>query len=238
VIVHNVTQGSPEWLQARLGIPTASEFHRILTPGGKASTQSEAYMHRCLAEWVIGVPIEGEYESQWMIRGHELEEQAVKAYEFATDSETEIVGFVTNDAGTAGASPDRLVGKNGGLELKCPSPQVQVGYLLAKSVDEKYKPQVQGNLWLTERDWWDISAYCPGFPASIIRVERDEKYIRSLAAALDTFTACLEESKAILVQRYGVNGKLIAPRRQPEGDFDLTDEDVDAILAMNREKAK
>lgn len=237
MIIHNVAQGTPEWLQLRLGIPTASEFFRILSPTGKASAQAEAYMHRLLAEWVLGVPLE-DYQSQWMIRGKELEQQAVDAYEFATGNETEVVGFVTNDAGTVGCSPDRLVKPNRGLELKCPAPHTHVGYLLAKGVDETYKPQVQGCTWLCETDGWDVSSYCPGFPASIIPVGRDEKYIAALSSAMDAFLERMFAARERLAREYGLHGNtpaLVAGVEQ-KGDFDVTDEDTAAIFRMAQER--
>ena len=42
-------QGSVEWFEARLGIPTASEFSRIVTPTGKLSASRHAYMGELLA---------------------------------------------------------------------------------------------------------------------------------------------------------------------------------------------
>ena len=38
-----VEQGSNEWIAARLGLPTASNFDKIITPGGKLSTSSRKY---------------------------------------------------------------------------------------------------------------------------------------------------------------------------------------------------
>ena len=41
MIVHPCQQGTVEWTEARLGIPTASEFSRIVTATGKLSKQRD-----------------------------------------------------------------------------------------------------------------------------------------------------------------------------------------------------
>lgn len=191
MIIHNVTQGTTEWLAVRAGIPTASCFDKIITPKGKASTQCERYMHKLIAERLMGHPTI-EFQGPWLDRGKELEADAALYYESIRELETERVGFVTNDAGTIGASPDRLVGEDGLLELKVPAEHTHVAYMLTRAVDAEYYPQVQGQLWVTERKWLDIMSYHPEMPPAIIRVERDEKYINALAAAVTTFSEQLE----------------------------------------------
>jgi hypothetical protein len=185
VKIINCKQGSPEWHAARLGIPTASNFGRIVTPGGKPSSQAEAYMHRLVAERLVGLPMDDE-SSQWMERGQITEAQAVAYYELHRGLDTEAVGFVTTDDGAAGCSPDRLVGADGELEIKCPSAPVHVGYLLEVE-PRKYWPQIQGQLWITGRKWCDFLSYCPGLPPALVRYERDEEFIKALSGAVVTF---------------------------------------------------
>ena len=104
--VHDVEQGTSAWLELRAGIPTSSEFDKILTPTGKKSKSAGPYMHKLIAERLMGHPVV-EYVSLDMDRGARLEEQAVSFYEFKYDVDTEPMGFVTNDAQTIGCSPDR-----------------------------------------------------------------------------------------------------------------------------------
>ena len=172
MIVHNVKQGEEDWLYLRLGIPTASCFDEILTPKELSlSKSSKKYMHRLLAEWMYGAPIEAPKPSPWMERGTQLEPEAIRYYEMDRDVETTEVGFVTTDDGMIGASPDRLVGDDGVLEQKCPSLEFHVGYLLdPQSLVDQYRLQVQGQLWVCQREWADIQSYYPGFPSVIIRV--------------------------------------------------------------------
>lgn len=195
----NVKQGSLDWQKLRAGIPTGSGFEKILTPGGKASKQATDYLHQLIAEAMLGCPINTPTTS-WMERGLEMEGEAVCFYEFERDVAVEEIGFISNDAGDRGVSPDRLIGTDGMLEIKCPSPQVHVGYLLYDSVAAAYKSQLQGQLYVCERRWVDICSYHPLLPPSIVRVERDDEYIALLHEALDEFCAKLDAERNRLAE--------------------------------------
>jgi hypothetical protein len=198
MIVHDCVQGTSEWLAVRAGIPTASAFDKILTPKGKLSTQAEKYMHKLLAERLMGRPVT-EAVSYWMGRGNQMEAEAVAYYESLRDLDTVRVGLITNDARTIGASPDRLVGDDGLLEIKVPAEHTHVAYLLTRAVDAEYWPQVQGQLWVTGRAWLDILSYHPEMPPALIRVARDAAYIGALSVAVEAFSAALEEAAGRLV---------------------------------------
>ena len=191
----NCLQGTTEWLSARAGIPTASNFAKIVTPKTcKPSTSAEGYMHRLLAERMLGRPLVQEAVTSWMSRGTELEGDAVAYYESLHDVDTVRVGFMLNDAGTIGASPDRLVGDVGLLEVKCHSEEKHVGFLLHGNADDEHRPQVQGQLWISERRWADLLCFHPELPSVIVRVERDEKFIAALAEHVTAFVAQLAEA--------------------------------------------
>jgi hypothetical protein len=199
-IWHNdVEQGSEAWLKLRAGIPTASEFHKIITPTGKPSAQADGYLNRLIAEAILKRPITGPV-TEAMKRGRELEPQAVAAYELQTGLDTTLCGFVTNDEGTAGASLDRLVGEPGALETKCPEPETHVGYMRSRSIENEKKPQVQGQLYISGRQWVDVMSYHPEMDRVIIRVERDEEFIRALHYLLTDFIAKLATAKSQLIQ--------------------------------------
>jgi len=200
VIVHDVVQGSTEWLAVRAGIPTASAFDRVVTPKGKPSTQAEKYMHMLLAERIMGHPVL-QVQTAWMGRGRELEGEAVLYYEGVRELDTQVIGFVTNDERTIGASPDRFVGEDGLLELKVPAEHTHVGYLLTRAVDAEYYPQVQGQLWITGRKWLDIMSYHPEMPPAIVRVTRDDEYIATLSASVQAFSDALERKAVELKER-------------------------------------
>jgi len=123
-----------------------------------------------------------------------MEAEAVKFYEFQADAETVKVGFITNDEETIGASPDRLVGDKGLLEIKVPSEGIHVGYLLQSGgAYQEYRIQVQGQLWIAEKEWCDILSWHPELPPALYRIERDEEFIEKLASAVEAFSGVLEE---------------------------------------------
>ena len=234
---YDFEQRSEDWQRARLGIPTASEFHKIITPKtGKLSSQAEGYMHVLLAEWMLGAPLPS-VETEYMTRGAELEEAAVKAYEFETGLETETVGFCTTDDGLIGCSPDRLVITGDRcLEIKCPAANTHVGHMLQRTLtlDEKYAPQTQGQLLITGREWVDTVSYYPGLPTVVIHSARREDYIASLKAALDAFVETMLKAREAIVQKYG---QFPIERKAAVEECDLlgvSDQDVEAILEQQR----
>lgn len=206
MLTYDVEQGSDEWFEARLGIPTASEFDKIITAGGKVSTQAEAYAARLLAEILTGKPVQTFEKTPWMERGAELEEEAAQYYELQNELDLVKVGFCTDDNKLYGCSPDRLVGEEGLLEIKCPAPHTHVQYLLNGTIDKGYWPQIQGQLLVTGRQWCDWMSYNPEMPAVIIRMQRDEEFIGALKAALVLFRSKLDVDRALLISRGYLNG--------------------------------
>lgn len=195
-------QGSVEWFAARLGLPTASCFDQIITnKTGKLSASSDKYAFQLLAEQSLGIALDNS-TSGFMHRGTLLEKRAADYYEMLRDVDTERVGFVLRDDRRVGGSPDRFVGADGLLEIKCPSAAVHVGYLL----DDQgigYRTQVQGQLWLCEREWSDTLSYHPDMPSALVRQVRDEPFIAALASAVDQFLSFMDESK-LRLQRLGM----------------------------------
>jgi YqaJ-like viral recombinase domain len=233
-IYHRVEPRSAAWFALRIGKPTASEFHRIVTPGGKLSSQAPGYMCSLLAEMMLGHQVES-LSTAYMDRGVELEDRAIAAYEMVQNIETQLGGFVTTDDGLVGCSPDRLVGADGILEMKIPAPHTHVGYLLDSGDLEKDKtPQVQGQLWVCEREWDDLVSWHPELPPVGRRVYRDDKYIGLLKTALDAFVDTLMQARCKLEGLYGKFPQIAIPQLappEPEGDFDVSPADVAEMFA-------
>jgi len=182
----NCVQGSDEWLNIRLGIATASCFSKIVTSKGEPSTQSNAYALQ-LASEIITERQEETYKSADMQRGNELEEDARQAYQEATLSFVDEIGFI--HCGFYGASPDGFVQYDGLIEIKCPKQNTHTKYLFNNKLPTEYKAQVQGGLFVSGRKWCDFISYHPNFEEDkklfIIRVERDEEFINLLKIGLD-----------------------------------------------------
>ncbi len=182
----DVLQGTEEWRRARMAIPTASQFHRILTKKTrKLSASSDGYLHELLAEWLLDVPLNMGMDRGFIQRGSEMEQDAVRYYEFQRDVETRSVGFVLQDDRMVGCSPDRLIGTDGGLEIKCPGPAQHVANMLG--MDSAYEMQAQGCMWICERQWWDVLSFHPELPPAIVRLQRDVEFIAALTWALQEF---------------------------------------------------
>lgn len=204
MIILDCEQGKDEWFRARLGIPTASNFDKIISSTGKPSTQANGYMNKLLAEWLTGKSEEG-YNNDSMERGKELESAARDFYAFTHDVEVRQAGIVYRDENKLVAcSPDGLT--DGGLEIKCPLAHTHVSYLLAGKVPSKYIPQIQGSLWVTGLEYWDFISYHPDMKPLVIRVMRDEKYINTLADLVGRFIKTMLEKRAILSEEQS-NGK-------------------------------
>ena len=188
--VINCQQGTDEWFAAKLGIPSASNFDKIVTGKGAPSKQAEKYMYRLAGEKISGKS-EETYQNAAMERGIELEAEARNLYQVITDEVVDQVGFIINEG--AGCSPDGLVGKKGGLEIKCPNMATHIGYLMTNKLPSEYFQQVQGQMYVAELDWVDFMSYYPGIRPFIIRVERDVPFIDCLDVEIKMLCNNLEE---------------------------------------------
>lgn len=196
--IFDCAQGSPEWIEARRGIPTASRFDDILKKGrGKQPSKIRArYLHELLDE-IVSLEPTPEVDVAQFERGHVMEDEAADLYAFERDVDVVRVGFMRR--GRAGCSPDRLVCDNGMVEIKSKLPYLHWEVMEAGVVPDEHVAQVQGQLWVSGRDWCDFVSYYPRRPLFVKRMERDEKYIATLAQAVADFVGELDA----LVAKYG-----------------------------------
>lgn len=245
MIHHAVVQGSEEWLQLRLGIPTASEFERIITPAkmetkdgvikGWNPTKGETrrrYQVKLVTELILGCSLD-DINTASMQHGKDWEPKARRAYEMLNGVDVEECGFCELDDHSAGASPDGFVSDEGSVEIKCPErPEIHVGYLLDPiSLVEEYWVQTQGQLYVTGRKWTDLVSYFMGIPSLVVRIAPDEEFQKRLRAALDMFKGELSSLTDIAKKR----GVVFRERQQKiqkdhSQDF-LTDEDAERVIA-------
>lgn len=202
----NADQGSLAWHQARLGCVTASRIADVMarTKSGYGAAR-QAYMRQLLAERLTGVAAEV-YTNAAMRWGTEMEPHAVAAYQEASGVATDLVGFLSHPAiAYAGASPDRLVGDEGLLEVKCPASATHIDTLLSGEVPERYLLQMQWQMACSERAWCDFVSFDPRLPAAyacfITRVERDDELIARLEGEVRAFLEEIEERLDDLAMR-------------------------------------
>lgn len=188
MLIIDAPQRSPEWFAARLGKGTASNFANILA--AKSTAANRNYRVKLALERITGKQ-EDVYQKEAMKQGTEREPFARIAYEALTGNLAEEIGFCLHDSLDCGASPDGLIDVAKGLEIKCPTPGKHCEYLRQKAEPTEYTAQIQGCMWITDRQEWDFVSFSPDFPENaqlIVRtIKRDQQYIDKLAAAVDLF---------------------------------------------------
>ena len=180
-------QRTEQWHLERAGKFTGSKFCDVLARNKKTGQPLKAYhdlIWQIVVERMTGKAVEGPtgYALQW---GTDVEPFARETYELETGNSVEEVGFIAHpDYPFAGASPDGLIGTDGGLEMKCPKSSAVHLERFISGVPEEYIPQIQGCMWVTGRKWWDFVSFDPRMPEShrllIIKVGRDDSYIQNL----------------------------------------------------------
>lgn len=173
-ITLDCAQRSDAWYAARLGIPTASGFCRLVTGDGKRrkGLTPQRYIDELVYDRLTGVPSDT-FESFAMRRGLELEPHARCWYELATCRKVNKVGFVFGDESRKwGCSPDGIT-EGGGIEIKCLSRSAFVASVSGR-IDEDYAIQAQGEMWVCGADWWDLITYTEEDNKAIGHVQRIE----------------------------------------------------------------
>jgi len=192
-----IVQKSPEWFALCLGNPGASNASRIVTNKGDRSKQADEYMRQLAGELIVG-KAEETFQSIHMKNGIDRESEARVLFEMMYDVEVKQVAVVYKNAEKKfHVSPDGLIGNNEGAEIKAPMLKTQVKYLLDGSLPSEYFSQVQMSLYTSEREFWWFYSYYSGLPPLVIRVERDEEFIKKLGTELEQFVFEL----AVMVKR-------------------------------------
>ena len=193
IILDKFPQGSDEWLQARKGRATASQAKSILTPTGKLSKSATGYMRRLARECVIDDPqaFQGNKYTEW---GHEFESEARMMFTDHTGIHVQEYGLcVCKDNPILACSPDGLISANGeyiaGLEIKCPSVDTHVDYLMEGILPSEYAVQVHWSMMVTGIRHWYFMSYFPGLNPLILKVEYDD-FTEKLKEAAAQF--CIE----------------------------------------------
>jgi YqaJ-like viral recombinase domain len=208
-----VEQGSAAWYRVRLGVPSASNFDKIITPGGKPSQQARRYKYRLIAERLLRESQDDEIgHVRWVAAGKENEPYAAAHFQEVNGVELKKCGFCMTDDGRLGASPDRFVGKSEGMEIKCPQPFTQIGYLL-DGPGEEYKPQVQGQLIVTGFEAIHFFSWHGRMPSYHLVTLPDRNYQATLGGLRNQFCDELDRDteRAKALGAYAVSTEIITP---------------------------
>lgn len=196
MIIHDVSQRTLDWAMLHVGVPTASGLHNLLTPEFeiRKGEMPKSYMHLKLAEAWLKRPVL-ELSTFSIEQGEIVETEARPFFELETNQKVAEVGFITTDDGLFGCSPDGLIGGNGGLEIKCPSAQVHVKYLVKGELPKEYAAQVHGSMYVTGFPRWTFLSYRRNFPPLILTVKRDDEIIAKIGEALSDFYDAFSKAK-------------------------------------------
>ena len=203
--LHDVDQNSDDWFRLRRGIPTASCADRILTASGKPSSAQDGYIAELIDEIVRPMETRDPEEqaarfsgNRHTERGHALEPKMRDWLALVTKADVRPVGFVTNDSGTAGCSPDSFIYVEdtiaGGVEIKAPEGKKHALWMLGGTLPDEHKQQVHFSMVVTGLSSWRFGSYCPGYKPFHVLVPWDE-YTNKMAAEVDKFIARLAAAK-------------------------------------------
>lgn len=200
----DIEQNSVDWAVLRSGKVTASEMDAIISPLGKAREGEgvTTYLAQKLCEKWTGGPL-AQLNVFDVEQGRILEERARPAFEFHTGLEVSRVAFVETDCGRAGCSPDGMIGRESGVEIKCPRLDTHCRYLMQGALPKEYAAQVQGSMFVTGTKEWHFFSYNRALPPLHIVVKRDEKFHTALSSALESFLNQFDAYWARLIELNG-----------------------------------
>ena len=195
----DIEQRTEAWYTARLGLPTASQFDRII---GERTTKtgvtrslkpegSKTYGAELIAERLFKRPFSKDLSRNEAVQyGVEHEAEARTKLEEHIGIGTQILhgGFFTDEAKRVGCSPDgRILGGNSRelIEIKCPQIPMQIKTHLYGIED--YWPQLQGQLLITGFDMIHFYSWRHDCPPYYERVLPDRAYMADLMRLLTEF---------------------------------------------------
>lgn len=198
-IYEELEQGTPEWLEARLGLVTASVMGKLVTaktlkPAN--NDESRGLTAQLVAERITGWS-DPSYFNQDMQRGHDIEPIARDWYSQRGGVQVDEIGFMvreidldfTRDVGQIriGYSPDGLIGDDGLLEVKAPRAKTHLLTHLAGDVPAYHMAQLQTGLLVSGRAWVDFVSYYAGLSPFVKRVHRDDRWADAITEAVERF---------------------------------------------------
>lgn len=212
--------GSEQWRFDRAGYVTASKFGEVrkrLKSGankGDFTADAKKYAMRLAIERVSKIPLDEDGFNPWQAkRGQVLESQARTKHEKARGIFVEQVGFVGSDCGCYGASVDGFINTDGIAEYKAYLDPAKIQRILFDNDTSDLIEQVQGGLWITERDYCEAALYCPALACvnldlHVIRIERNDSFINAMKAELAEFNQYVETLRQKLLNSDKIGGNV------------------------------
>ena len=217
-IHETLEQGSPEWIQARCGLISASIMNDILTPtlqiARNDKTRAATYELACQR---VTQYVEPQFWTEAMLRGVADESTAADLYGEHIAPVTEIGGMVREfDFGRIWYSPDRLVGDDGLIEIKSRRAGLHFKTVAEGDVPKEHILQLQAGLLVSGRQWVDYISICKGQPLFIKRVEPDTVYQDAILTACEAMEAAITEVTDKYHETIKRQSVLIETERDPD----------------------
>lgn len=210
-VVEGPAYGTEEWKNARRGLVTASRFGDVMTDprskaakeAGELSDTAKSYLMELVASTITGIDRVGG-KSAAMERGVDMEADAIDAYAAMKFCTVETGRLLIWPKFGIAATPDGFVEDDeegpGIIEVKCPESKRHLETWFTREVPEDYIEQVQGQLWVSDRQWCDFISYDDRFPLAmrlvVIRVYRDEDAEQVLEAKVQDFAQRVRDKVA------------------------------------------
>jgi len=220
--IYNMEQRSEEWFNIKKGKISASDAHVLFTLG-KAKVLKSGIVYPStltagastlidkLVAQVFQKTREETFISAAMERGILLEPIARNLYAETIGEEIEEVGFIENDLGEYGCSPDGVIkGKKRGAEIKVRNNALFSAFVTSGQLTPEEFSQVQFSMFVTKYDSWDLVQYNDNFnnPIHSVRVLPEREGDNSAFARFDRALAImlpeLKERVAKMAAHQGV----------------------------------
>jgi putative phage-type endonuclease len=190
-------RNDPAWWAARLGKVTASRVADVIAKtktgygAGRANYSADLVVERLTGQKASS------FTNAAMEWGTEQEPYARAAYSAKTGILVEEVGFLDHPTvAMSGASPDGLA-EEGLVEIKCANTATHLEYIFDGKPPQKYVTQMQWQMACAGKPWCDFVSYDPRLPERlrllVVRVPRDDDYIKMLEQEVTTFLQELDD---------------------------------------------
>jgi len=190
-------RNDPAWWAARLGKVTASRVADVIAKtktgygAGRANYAADLVVERLTGQKASS------FTNAAMEWGTEQEPYARAAYSAKTGILVEEVGFIDHPTvAMSGASPDGLA-EEGLVEIKCANTATHLEYIFDGKPPQKYVTQMQWQMACAGKPWCDFVSYDPRLPERlrllVVRVPRDDDYIKMLEQEVTTFLQELDD---------------------------------------------
>jgi len=180
--IHQVEQGTKEWLDLKKGRVTGTRLKEVMGRSPKK------LMYEMIAEKYDSTP---GYQTSAMSEGTLKEPWAVDQYQEETGQTVKEIGFISNGP-DIGLSPDGMVGKRKAIEVKCPSLPKHIEYIVNGIPSEYLWQIVHYFVVIEDLEELDFVSYHPNFPIKelhIVNIKREALAEKILEAKtkLETF---------------------------------------------------